>query len=128
MRFLNTIGYEEYAAECLRLQISLLMLVSMPMVDLERKLGVTPKKTVVALFDECLKLRRCLHRSSAAVEVPQWLPVVLKIPPDALSVPKETAARPSSARASAYVGPPEIDDERRTARPQTASERLRAES
>ena len=66
VRFLHAIGYEEFVPMAERLGLSLLMLTAMPMLDLERKLGVAPKKAVVALFDECVKMRRCLQRSSAA--------------------------------------------------------------
>ena len=90
LRFMTAIGYEEYVPAVERLGINLTMLTAMPMIDLERKLGVTPKKAAVALFDECLKLRRCLHRSSTAIEVPHWLPFVLRVPHSAVNpAPKD---------------------------------------
>ena len=51
LRFMTAIGYEEYVPAVERLGINLTMLTAMPMIDLERKLGVTPKKAAVALFD-----------------------------------------------------------------------------
>ena len=133
VRFLQAVGYEEFAAQCSRLQINLTMLTMMSMLDLERKLGIESKKVVVGLFDECLKLRRCLQRSSAAVEVPSWLPVVLKLPDDAVNFHGDGSyqMRPQSAR-----GPPRVTpmppgggggsfSGRRRARPLTASERTR---
>ena len=145
LRFMTAIGYEEYVPAVERLGINLTMLTAMPMIDLERKLGVTPKKAAVALFDECLKLRRCLHRSSTAIEVPHWLPFVLRVPHSAVNpAPKDPsmllalrqgldpvakAQRPSSAR-GAIIGPPSgpPPTERRPGsargpKPLTASER-----
>ena len=106
VRFLNAIGYEEFSPACARHQLTLSMLTTMPMLDLERKLGVTPKKAVVALFDECGKLRRCLNRSSAAVELPSWLPAVLRVPAEVLESPPSGAMsprRPQSARGARMV-------------------------
>ena len=106
VRFLHAIGYEEFVPIVQRLDLSLMMLTSMTMLDLERRLGVSPKKAVVALFDECLKLRRCLNRSSTAVDVPHWLPMVLRVPPELINPTARgsNSQRPSSAR-GASIGP-----------------------
>ena len=89
------------------------------------------KKVVVGLFDECLKLRRCLHRTSAAVEVPSWLPRVLKLPESAVNFQGDGGyqMRPQSARTESGLRPAPPPGSagrgRRGPRPLTASERTR---
>ena len=128
VRFLHAVGYEEFAPQCARLHINLLTLTRMTMLDLERKLGVTNKKTVVGLYDECLKLGRCIYRSSAAIELPSWMPLVLQVPVEDLSPPDPNKARPQSARAGARIGEPRPTPPPgggRRQRPLTASEKTR---
>ena len=131
VRFLNAIGFEEFGPASARLKVTLSMMLTMSMLDLERKLGVVPKKAVVALYDECRKLRQCFDRSSFAVDVPLWLPVVLRLPPSALEAPSEQRKprpppRPASARgASAGAHQPSSAVVRPPLRRLTASERVR---
>ena len=135
VRFLQAVGYEEFAPAVERLQISLTTLALMPMLDLERKLGVTPKKAVVALFDECGKLRRCLNRSSAAVELPTWLPAVLSVPAELIepSAANGGGGRGSPPRRAQSARGPRIGPGRptpsggghKTARPLSSNERVR---
>jgi hypothetical protein len=57
--FLLAIGYDVRGVRAVPVQklgLSLAQLTAMTMLDLERKLGVSPKKAVVALYDECMKL------------------------------------------------------------------------
>jgi hypothetical protein len=78
--FLVAVGFGDYAQRCAEAQLDLFALSGMSVAELQRELGVYPSKTTFALQEECAKLKRALHRSSAAVELPTWIPQLLPKP------------------------------------------------
>ena len=128
-RFLVAVGFSDCVPVCAQLGLTLLELTNLSIPDIEVRIGLSPRKAAVALYDECLKLRRCLHRSSDAVDVPQWLPVVLSVPHSALEA-LPLKPRPPSGRRRAHSPTSPVDPAipkkpSRFRRPLTASERTR---
>lgn len=95
VRFLQTIGFGDVAATCKDERVDLMTMSMMDAAELERVLKVSPRKRAVHLYDECVKLKRCLF-STGGIELPPWLPLVLSGP----QPPSGLKARPAARRVS----------------------------
>ena len=115
--FLVAIGFGEYAQPCLEAEVDLFALSGMTVAELQEQLGVQPSKLAYALQDETFKLKRCLHRSSNAVELPAWIPPLLTAPAPQASPPEDEPGPPPGFQAGKRGG---ITSRPASARPMSA--------